>query len=156
MFVGGSPGSCAGGIKTTTLGVLVLAAWSRLHGGTHVNAFRRTLDAETVNNALAVAAGGLVVQVVGLFAVLVAQHAGGAQGAAEPALFLASFFETISALGTVGLSTGLTPQLTPAARVVVILLMFVGRLGPLTVAAALAVARPRRDWEYPQEGVMVG
>jgi len=156
MFVGGSPGSCAGGIKTTSLAVLALTAWSRFRGGTHVNAFGRTLDAETATNALAVAAGGLVVQVVGLFAVLVAQQIGGPDPASQPALFLASFFETISALGTVGLSTGLTPDLTPAARMVIILLMFVGRLGPLTVAAALAVPRPTRDWEYPKEGVMVG
>jgi trk system potassium uptake protein TrkH len=156
MFVGGSPGSCAGGIKTTSLGVLVLAAWSRFRGGTHSNAFHRSLDAETVANALAVAAGGLVVQIAGLFAVLVAQQAVGPGAGGGPGLFLASFFETISALGTVGLSTGLTPHLTPAARVVIILLMFVGRLGPLTVAAALAVPRPSRDWEYPEEGVMVG
>lgn len=156
MFIGGSPGSCAGGIKTTTVGVMALTVWARYQGHENVNAFRRSLDGGTLTAAVSVTAGGVLVALVGLFAVLVAQQATLDPTVREPGFFLASFFETVSAVGTVGLSTGITGELTPPARLVVVLLMFVGRLGPLTVATALALPRPSHDWEYPREGVMVG
>jgi len=155
MFIGGSSGSCAGGVKTTTLGVLLLAAAARFRGHVHVNVFRRTLSANTVNGALAIAAGGVVTVMVGLFALLLAEgpvHT----VEQEHAIFLNYFFETVSALGTVGLSLGTTPELSTAGRIVVAMLMFIGRLGPLTVTVALAVPRPERDWKYPEEEVMVG
>lgn len=155
MFIGGSPGSCAGGIKTTTLGVLTLAAASRLRGRSRVNAFRRTLSETTVRNTLSIAFSGLVVVLLALFALLAIE--GPLRSSARaPGAFLAYLFETTSALGTVGLSTGVTPALTPAARVLVCLLMFLGRLGPLTVATAFAGADPLDDWQYPEEEVMVG
>lgn len=156
MFVGGSPGSCAGGIKTTTLAVLVLAALSRLRGAKQVNLFGRTLDDETVNDAIAVTGGGIAVAVVGLMAVLVAEQGLPGGAGAEGGRFLTYFFETISALGTVGLSTGITPLLSDAAKWVIIVLMFIGRLGPLTVAMALAVERSQADLSYAKEAVMVG
>lgn len=156
MFVGGSPGSCAGGIKTTTLGVLVLAAWSRLNGAKNVNLFGRTLDDETVHGAVAVTGGGIAVATLGLLALLVAEQAASSAAGAESGRFLAYFFETISALGTVGLSTGITAALSDAGKWVITVLMFIGRLGPLSVAMALAVERRRADLSYAKETVMVG
>ncbi len=155
MFIGGSPGSCAGGVKTTTFGVLVVTAWTRLRHRTHVNLFRRTLGPKTVADTLSITLAGLAVVTAGVFLLLMFQQivAGVAQ---THALFLEYLFETISALGTVGLSTGATPALAPVSRLLVTFLMFLGRLGPLTVAAALARRDELGDWRYPEEEVMVG
>jgi trk system potassium uptake protein TrkH len=156
MFVGGSPGSCAGGIKTTTAGVLAAATLARLRGLHRVNLFYRTLGSETVRNSLTITLVGIFTVVVGLFALILIEAPGGTVEE-ERAVFIGYLFETVSALGTVGLTTGATPLLTPGSRLLVALLMFAGRLGPLTVAVALAgERRGRADWQYPEEEVMVG
>lgn len=155
MFIGGSPGSCAGGIKTTTVGVLAVATVTRLKGLRNANAFGRTLASETVRNALTIALLGAAVVIAALFALLLLEVPGGAPDE-ERALFIDYFFETVSALGTVGLSTGITGGLSPASRLLVSLLMFLGRLGPLTIGIALAGAERAHDWQYPEEEVMVG
>lgn len=155
MFVGGSPGSTAGGIKTTTLGVLALASWSRLRGRRNVNAFGRTLSSGTVRDTLSIALAGALVLVVGLFALLIIESPERLVRENQ-SVFFGYLFETVSAIGTVGLSTGVTPRLTDAARLLVSLLMFMGRLGPLTVGLAVASTEPLDDWQYPEEDVMVG
>lgn len=155
MFAGGSPGSCAGGIKTTTLGVLVVATVTRLRGHGNVNVFNRTLPPQTVRNALSIALGGAFVATTAVFALVLFQAPGGTL-AEERAVFLDYLFETVSALGTVGLSTGVSGHLSPASRLLVSILMFAGRLGPLTVAASLAAGGTEDDWRYPEEEVMVG
>ena len=155
MFVGGCPGSCAGGVKTTTFGVLVLAAWTRLRNRSHVNAFGRTIGDATIVNTLSITLGGVAAVFFGALLVLMLQQAASA-GVQTHGHFVEYLFETVSALGTVGLSTGATASLTPPARLVVTFLMFLGRLGPLTVAAALARRDELRDWRYPEEDVMVG
>lgn len=156
MFVGGSPGSCAGGVKTTTLGVLALAFLTRLRGHVHVNVFGRTLGPMTVRNTMTIALGGVAGIVPALFLLLLLQSPGGTVEQ-ERSLFVDYLFETVSALGTVGLSTGITGDLTPASRLLVMLLMFCGRLGPLTLANALAPGGASlRDWQHPEEEVMVG
>jgi trk system potassium uptake protein len=155
MFIGGSPGSCAGGIKTTTAGVLVLSAVATLRGRRHVNAFGRTLGQETVARTLSVALAALVVAAAGVFALVVLESPGG-DLETERSLFVDYLFETVSALGTVGLSTGITAKLEPASRVLVALLMFIGRLGTLTVAVAIAGGERLGDFHHPEEDVMVG
>jgi trk system potassium uptake protein TrkH len=155
MAIGGSPGSCAGGIKTTTLGVLVVATVSRLRGHRHVNLFHRTLGPETVQNTLTLAQVGLAGALGAVFVLLLVETQGG-YGGDEPAAFIGYLFETVSALGTVGLSTGVTAGLSPAGKLLVSFLMFCGRLGPLTLAASLASGRGGGDWQYPLEEVMVG
>lgn len=156
MFVGGSPGSCAGGVKTTTLGVLALAALTRLRGRVHVNVFRRTLGPVTVRNTLTIALASAAGVLPALFALLRLQAPGGTIEH-EHSLFIDYLFETVSALATVGLSTGITGDLTPASRLLVALLMFCGRLGPLALANSLAPGRGAlRDWQHPEEEVMVG
>ncbi|HSK80729.1 MAG TPA: TrkH family potassium uptake protein [Thermoanaerobaculia bacterium] len=155
MFIGGSPGSCAGGIKTTTLGVLAVATATRLKGLRNVNVFARTLTPVTVRNALTLSLFGAAVVIAGLFALLLLEVPGRTLEE-ERALFIDYLFETVSALGTVGLSTGITADLSPASRLLVSLLMFLGRLGPLTIGAAVAGAGGSHDWQYPEEEVMVG
>jgi trk system potassium uptake protein TrkH len=155
MFIGGSPGSCAGGIKTTTVGVLALATWERIRGHAHVNAFGRSLGRSTLENAVTITIGGILVTLAGLFGILFLQapHSALRELHGE---FAALFFEVVSALGTVGLSVGVTDSLTPTSRVLVIVLMFLGRLGPLTVATALARRSREPDWKHAEEDLMVG
>lgn len=155
MFIGGSPGSTAGGIKTTTFGVLLLATVTRFRGHRNVNVFGRTLTRETIGNTAAIALGGMLTVVLGLFALLLAELPARAVEE-DSAVFISLYFEAISALGTVGLSTGVTGFLSPSARLVVTVLMFLGRLGPLTVASSLATASLARDWRYAKEDVVVG
>lgn len=153
MFVGGSPGSTAGGIKTTTFGVLLLATLTRFRGHRNVNAFGRTLTRETLGNTAAIALGGVLTVTAGVFLLLLSELPVEAQDSGR---FVALAFETVSALGTVGLSTGVTPFLEPSSRLVLAALMFLGRLGPLTVASSLAAGSTLRDWRHPEEDVVVG
>lgn len=156
MFVGGSPGSCAGGVKTTTLGVLAIAALTRLRGHVHVNLFHRTLGPGTVRNTLTIALGGIAGIIPALFVLLLLQAPAGTVEH-ERSLFVDYLFETVSALATVGLSTGITGALSPSSRLLVSVLMFCGRLGPLTLANALAPSYgARTDWQHPEEEIMVG
>jgi len=155
MFIGGSPGSCAGGIKTTTFGVLLLTTWNRLNNRRNVNAFHRSIGQATIANTLSIAIGGVVVVALGLLALLMLEHPHATLDDRHGA-FVAYMFETISALGTVGLSCGVTTSLSDASRLLLVGLMYLGRLGPLTVAMALSRENPVTDWRYPEEDVMVG
>lgn len=151
MAIGGSPGGTAGGLKTTTFALLGLVAVSRLRGREMTSMFGRTVPEETIQRA------------VGLFVVFFAAVTAGIlffvtfQDAA-PGHFLAYMFEAASAFGTVGLSMGVTDDLSPGARVVAILLMYVGRVGPLAFAAAIALSRPTAagEFRYAYEDVVVG
>lgn len=155
MFVGGSPGSTAGGIKTTTLGVLLLAVWGRLRHRTHVNAFGRTVSPLTVRDALTVTLAGMFTVILGLFALLLLESPQETV-VEQHAVFVELLFEVVSASATVGLSTGITSLLDDTSRLLITLLMFLGRLGPLTVAVSVARSLPARDVEYAEERVMVG
>lgn len=134
MMIGGSPGSTAGGMKTTTFALLGLLAWSRLRSHSTASFADRSIPTETIQRAtgLFVIAIGIVVLGVFLLALI-----GDAQGAKEA--FIVRFFEVASAFNTVGLSMGVTASLSAPARWVVIFLMFAGRTGPLAIAAALVV-----------------
>jgi trk system potassium uptake protein TrkH len=154
MFIGASPGSTGGGVKTTTVGLLVALLHSRRRASPNVFAFGRTVPRGVVERALAVTllAAALVAGVAVLL--LVAEQGAVAYRAARQAA-LPLLFEAVSAFGTVGLSAGVTPTLSPAGRLLIVLLMFVGRVGPLTVAlVASGVSGPR--YRYAEESVMVG
>jgi trk system potassium uptake protein TrkH len=147
MFIGGNPGSTAGGIKTVTLFVLVGSAWSLSRGLGELQLFGRRVPVETAVRAgvitlisFMVVAGGLI-----LLSLTDAKHG---------LLHLA--FEAFSAFGTVGLSMGITPDLSPGGKLIIVALMFVGRLGPLTLGLALLEARPEKRIEYPAEDIVVG
>ncbi|HSP79941.1 MAG TPA: potassium transporter TrkG [Myxococcaceae bacterium] len=147
MFIGGSPGGTAGGVKTTTVAVLTLTFRALLRNRAEVEAMGRSVPAATVYRACAVTliSFGLL---FGLAFLLFA---------AEPHLpFRELLFEAVSAFGTVGLSTGVTPQLSPAGKLVVCLQMFVGRLGPFTLALAVGLSKARASYSYPSTKIVVG
>jgi trk system potassium uptake protein len=147
MFIGGNPGSTAGGIKTVTFFVLVGSAWSLSRGRGELQLFNRRVPVETAVRAGVITLSSFMVVSAGLIVLSMTD-------AEHGLLHLA--FETFSAFGTVGLSMGITADLSPAGKLVIVVLMFIGRLGPLTLGLALAEAPPERRVEYPAEDVVVG
>jgi len=149
MVIGAGPGSTAGGIKVTTAAVLVLIVMARLKGRAHGTILGRRLDDLTALNAVSVATLALALVALASVLLLLTQPLG---AELTPAMLN---FEVISAFGTVGLSTGATPHLNTFGKAVVIVLMFVGRVGPLTLLVSM---RPRRrsPVQYPVANVMVG
>jgi trk system potassium uptake protein TrkH len=135
MFIGGASGSTAGGIKVNTFSVLLISIVSTVRGLPHAEALGRRLPAEVVQRALAVA----LLSIAFIFTVAL-----GLELTTPPDItFVEVVFESISAFATVGASTGITPELPPLARALLIPAMFAGRLGPLTLVLALA-ARQRK------------
>ena len=149
MMVGAGPCSTAGGFKVSTFMVLMTNAWSKLTGHHRVSAFRRSISAEAIERALATALLFGVVAVAAVTLLLMF----------EPACkgrFLASVFEVVSALGTVGLTVDFTSRLHGTGKIIIIGLMFLGRLGPITVFVALARAERKDKLEYPNEEILIG
>ncbi|WP_024286855.1 TrkH family potassium uptake protein [Cellulomonas sp. KRMCY2] len=146
MFVGGGSASTAGGIKVTTLAVMMLAIISEARGDRDVEAFGRRIPRETLRLAVAVFLIGATIVLV---AALVLLEITGAR-------LDVVLFEVISAFGTVGLSTGLSAELPEAGKYVLSALMFVGRTGTMTLAAALALRDRRRVIRYPEERPIIG
>ncbi|MBX3745943.1 MAG: hypothetical protein KF833_11610 [Verrucomicrobiae bacterium] len=154
MFVGGAPGSMAGGIKVTTLVLLAAVAWASLRRRSDLVVGRHTIPPDQAANAVMVTllSALAVVLAVGLLMNIESAHA----SPENPIDWLAIAFEAVSALATVGLSTGITPDLAPASKAIVVVLMFVGRLGPLCLAMHLArPAHPHRV-TFPRENIIVG
>ncbi|MCB9780710.1 MAG: potassium transporter TrkH [Alphaproteobacteria bacterium] len=145
MLVGGSPGSTAGGAKTTTLAVLMLAVWAAVRGHHEAEAFGRRIPHRTVYEAAAIVTVFLILSAGALLALQLTQEL-----PLDEAIF-----EVVSALATVGLSTGATGRLDAIGKLVITACMFAGRVGPLTVFILLAgrSGTPRR---YPLEAVQVG
>jgi trk system potassium uptake protein TrkH len=146
MFVGGSPASTAGGIKTITLSVLMMALTAFCRGKEEVECFGRTIARETVVRSLTVAVWAVMVILAGALILL----------KTEALPFEDTVFEVFSAFGTVGLSTGITPQLSLAGKIVIIVTMFVGRVGPLTLALMVGRVVSPPGIKYPEEHVAVG
>ena len=147
MFVGGSSGSTAGGVKTVTVGVVVLAAIGTARGRTHVTAFKRSISQSAVSNAMAIALLVLFLSFLGA----------GAISALDGVSFDNAVYETISALCTVGLTTGITPGLGPASCLILIVFMFFGRVGIMTISVGFMMANPAEERiEYAQARVMIG
>lgn len=147
MFIGGSPGSTAGGIKTTTFMVVILGAFASARGlGGRSTIFKRRLDEETVIRASAIIT---IYAVAVLTAVMVIC-------AIEPFSLIQILFETVSAIGTVGLTMGITPQLTPVSHSILIFLMFAGRVGGLSLMLVLAEQRRSIPIERPIVKILIG
>lgn len=155
MTVGGSPGSTAGGIKTTTLATMFALVSSRLRNRARVELRKRTIPEETVSIAVITLTGFLIVVTVATLALQVTELSG-AQRFEHRGRFLEHLFEVVSALCTVGLSTGVTPQLSVAGKLVIICCMFMGRLGPLMIANALIGARRSAEISYPEDNLNIG
>lgn len=147
MFIGGSPASTAGGIKTSTLAVAVLALRRVVLGRAEIEAFGRRVGDDTANRALAV----VLVAVAFLSVMLVTVCA------LHPELPQAEvMFEVVSAASTTGLSRGIAPQFGPAAKCVLVLTMFVGRIGALMVLAAFLPRRPNKGYRLPEGRIVIG
>lgn len=147
MFIGGSPGSTAGGIKTTTLAVLALCCISNLFNRSGFNLFRRRLPRDLIVQAVSVAGLQLMLAFTGVFLV----------SAAQPELPLTDIiFECFSAIDTVGMSTGVTRELSAFSQVVVLLMMYCGRLGSLTFTMVFVQKKKKELLLYPEETVSVG
>lgn len=155
MAVGAGPCSAAGGFKVSTLAILVLRVWSSFRGQRQIFISRRMISETAVARAIATAAGFTAVAILSLTVLLAVAPAGRPYSAAGGD-FMDKAFEVVSALGTVGLSTGITPHLNGAAQVIIILLMFIGRLGPVTAFIALSRGERRQAIEYAQEEPMIG
>lgn len=149
MFIGGSPGSTAGGVKTTTAAVWLARVRSRLLSREAVTLFERTVPPEVVRRAGLVVALALLWNLTGIMVLSLTE------GGAQPVRFEHLMFEQVSAFGTVGLSAGVTAGLSSLGKLWIILTMFMGRLGPLTIALAI-FSEPRGGWRYPAERVMIG
>lgn len=146
MFIGGGSAGTAGGIKVTTVGVLVYLVWAELRGETRVNVGRRRLTESVQRQALSIAVLGITLIAVSTYVLLLM----------TPHNLSRVLFEVVSALGTVGLSTGITADLPAPGTVLVALLMFIGRVGPLTLFSALALRDRVRHYELPEERMIVG
>lgn len=147
MFVGGSPGGTAGGVKTTTVAVLALTFRAMLRRRADVEVYGRSIPPANVYRAAAVAVISLAMLLGLTFLLLVV----------EPGLdFRSLLFEAVSAFGTVGLSVGATPALGFAGKLVVCVLMFVGRLGPFTLAVAAGLSKDQAAYAYPSTKIVVG
>ena len=146
MFIGGASGSTAGGIKVNTLGILIAIIWDTIRGREYPGAFGREFPFQLIFRAitLLVISLGLI---VGVFVVL---------SITEDFPSYKILFEIVSAFGTVGLTTGITPDLSIIGRAMIIITMFVGRLGPLTLTMVLARAQHPSKYRYPQETIRIG
>jgi potassium uptake TrkH family protein len=147
MFIGASPGSTGGGIKTTTFAVALQAASSNLRGKEHVEFFKRNIPWAYVNKTYAVLFSAFLLLVVFSLALAIS----------EPHYSLKSIvFEVVSAFGTVGLSLGITPDLSPLGKMIVVMAMFVGRIGSLTLGIALTRRVLYTRYRYPDGRLMIG
>jgi potassium uptake TrkH family protein len=146
MFIGGGSAGTAGGIKVTTFGLLAFVLWAEMRGETRVNVGHRRLAEATQRQAIAIVLLSVGLVASATFALLaLTSHS-----------LDAVLFETISAFATVGLSTGITADLPPAGHLLLVVLMFIGRTGPLTLATALALRERTRRYELPEERPIVG
>lgn len=146
MFIGGSPGGTAGGVKTSTFGIVLASIGSTFRGKERVELYKRLVPDAAVREALVVVAMGIMVVGVGTFVLLVV----------EELPLRDVLFEVISAFGTVGLSTGITPSLSAAGKIALMVIMLTGRIGPLTLALAIGERRETPLYDYPQERVVIG
>ena len=146
MFIGGSPGSTAGGIKTTTLAVLILTAVAHTRGVKRPSAFGRSISGDAVRKSLSVFTINLSCALVSTLVICGTGNTG----------VVDTLFETVSAIGTVGMSTGLTGQLSPLSVYIIAILMFIGRVGSVSFSMALLEKRRRAPVSYPEGEIIVG
>jgi len=154
MFVGACPGSCGGGIKTTTLAALAHLGLSRLRGKKQTQVFHRTIPEESIGKAVSVLLVSMLVVAAGTMALLLTEL-GDTPHLFSRGQFLELLFEVVSAFGTVGLSTGVTPELSTWGRLIITAVMFIGRLGPLVIVVAISRQRASRFY-YAEENIIIG
>lgn len=148
MFIGGSSGSTAGGIKTTTLSVIFLGIWASMTGKEDMEYKGRRISWNHFNKACAIILITVTFILLAFFSITLL----------EPNInFSKLLFEVMSAIGTVGLSTGITPDLNIYSKLILIFIMFLGRVGPLTLMLALSNKKIKKGkYKYPKETVLIG
>ncbi|MGQ9628775.1 MAG: TrkH family potassium uptake protein [bacterium] len=156
MFVGGSPGGTAGGVKTTTVSVFFLYVYAILRSRPNVEVMRRAIPRRAVQESIVIIAISIVVISAVIFSLLVTESGWSGEAEDFQGFPMKIVFEVFSAFGTVGLSTGITSKLTALGRLIIAITMFVGRVGPLTLAVAIGQREIKVSYQYPSEDVMVG
>ena len=149
MYIGGSPSGTAGGIKTSTLGIMIASIVATLKGRSKAELFHHSVPEETVHRVASIILLSVALVAGGIFLLLITEDAG----------FMAVAFDAISAFGTVGLSVGLTgpnTAMTAAGKLIITVLMFAGRLGPITLVLGVAQMRERATYRYPEDQILVG
>ncbi|MEH7245942.1 TrkH family potassium uptake protein [Neobacillus niacini] len=146
MFIGASPGSTGGGIKVTTFAIIILAFWTVVTNRHNVNVFKRRIPWELVNKSLSIVVAAIFFIFLIFFLLTFTEKADMSK----------LLFETLSAFGTVGLSANLTTELSPFGRILITIMMFIGRLGPLTLAFALLNPRKEAKVKYAEEKILIG
>lgn len=146
MFIGAGPASTGGGVKLTTFGVIILAALTSVKGERDVVAFKNRISNDIVRKSLAIVTISITLIIIVSFILTVT----------EDVVFLELLFEATSAFGTVGLSRGITPNLSNVGKIIIMSTMYIGRVGPLTMAFAFAQRRNKRNYRYSEGNIMVG
>lgn len=156
MFIGASPGSTGGGVKTSTIGVFMALSRAHFKGSDHAHVFKRSIPEETVNRAFSTFVVSVVIVVLGTAGLLISESTGVLQHESRGQV-IEFLFETTSAFGTVGLSMGITPNLSSWSKFILVLIMFTGRLGPLVIATAIQPRGKRTGrFYYAEERIMIG
>ena len=148
MFIGGSPGGTAGGVKTTTIFMLTATCWAVLKGKEDTECFRRRIPFANIRTGFAVFSVAFLAVLSGTLLLLIL----------EPVTITQALYEVVSAVATVGLTTGITPLLSTAGKLVIIVLMYLGRLSPVTMALIFAskVGKRKTKAKLPEERIMIG
>ena len=147
MFIGASPSSTGGGIKTTTFATMLFSLKALIRNREEVEAFRRTIPINSIYKALNVAFISIIIISVSIFTLSITE---------KDKELINIIFEVFSAFGTVGLSLGLTPHLSVAGKIIIILTMLVGRVGPLTIAIIFAKKKISGAYKYPEDHIIIG
>lgn len=155
MFIGANPGSCGGGIKVTTAAVISLLGFNRLLGREKTQVLGRTVPETTVDKAVRIFVVAIVVIALATLTLLITEIPGGVGFSENGTPFLKVLFEVVSAYSTCGLSMGLTGELSTVGKIVICMVMFIGRMGPLFLISAVAGRVQNTTW-YAEEDIMVG
>ncbi|MBD0328038.1 MAG: hypothetical protein ICV68_16560 [Pyrinomonadaceae bacterium] len=155
MFIGASPGSTGGGIKASTFGLLIWYSISRWRGFRRLHAFNRTVPQESIDRAGAIVIAAIALVILASSALMTVETYGLSPSESQNK-FLSIAFETISAFGTVGLSLNYTALLSVPGKLIIAFVMFMGRIGPLTLALAISHKQITADYRYAEENVMIG
>ncbi len=151
MFIGGSPASTAGGAKTVTVAVVLFSVFTMLKGEDEVVVFKRSISFKTIRKSLSVIMMMLFLELVAVMLLSAAER---------NSQFLHDgmdlFYEVFSAMGTVGVTTGITPYLSNIGKMIIILCMYIGKIGPITMAMIFTVNGKKREIQYPEGNILVG
>lgn len=147
MFIGASPGSTGGGVKTSSIGMILAYFRSRLRGREKIDIFYRNIPSKTIEKAFLIIILSFLLISISFLLLL------SFESKFEMRELL---FETVSAFGTVGLSMGITPELSSPSKIIIMITMFIGRIGPLTLLIALSKKESKAVYNYPEENIMIG